>query len=235
MKIVTIIGDSLSMARSEYGITTKTSYAYLLNELLGTDYLVCNKAKRTNTIVEQTSRQCIYDDVLTTDSTYFIIQLGIVDCAPRLFSIIQSKILKYIKPKFLRDLIINFKSNHRYFFTKSFPKVFVPIDLFTEKYNYLLDTILKETNVKKIIIINIADTNENNKQRSFGFEKNINSYNKVISDLALKYKNSVHLIDMHKIVHENKIYLLEDGIHISKELHKILAELISEEINKCVN
>ncbi len=230
MKIITILGDSLSMARSEFGITYKTSYAYLLQELLGSEYHIINNAKRTNTITSQTKKQYIYDDVLTTDAEIFIVQLGIVDCSPRLFSNNQQRILQFTSNNFFTRKLIGIKSKHRRFFTKKFPKVYVTLEEFKKGYDFLIETILDKTSTKMIYLINIADTNKNNKQRSFGFDKNIILYNKIILELSNKYKNSTQVIDLNKISTENKNSLLEDGIHISKEVHFELAKKVFEEM-----
>ena len=44
-KIITILGDSLSMVRNDEGVTIRTIYPYLLNKILGNDYYVINKSK----------------------------------------------------------------------------------------------------------------------------------------------------------------------------------------------
>ena len=232
MKIITIIGDSLSMSRSENGITYKTSYAYLLQELLKTDYHIVNKAKRANTIKSQVKRQYLYDDILTTDGRIFIVQLGIVDCSPRLFSNNQQRFLQFISHLFIIRLLIKFKSKYRFFFTKHFPKVYVSPQDFKMNYNYLLETIFCKTNAEKVFIINIADTNLKNKLRSYGFEKNIESYNKILSELNRKYFDRTQIIDLNKITKNNPDYLLEDGIHITANAHREIADKIYNSILK---
>ena len=218
------------MARSEYGVSYKNLYSYRLNKLLGNDYFVINKAKRTNTIEIQTNIQNIYDDVLTTDSNIFVIHLGIVDCAPRIISLMEGKILKYFRPKFLSNFYINVKSKNRRFFTKHFPKVYVKPQEFKKKYEFLINTIIQKTNNEKIILINIADTNEGNKLKSFGFDENIRKYNTVIKNLKNRYNKNIELIDFYTLTKNNPSLLLEDGIHISNEAHNILAEEISKRI-----
>jgi len=226
-KIITILGDSLSMARDDYGILYKDSYAYLLGEILGDNYLVLNKAKRANTMITQTHFQNIYDDVLTTNSEYFIIQLGIVDCAPRIISIMEGKILKYLKPKILSDLYIKIKSRNRRFFTKYFPKTYVKPDVFVDKYDYLIRTILEKTTAKKVILVNIADTNKKNKLRSYGFDENIRKYNSFIGGLKSRYDKHIELIDLYTVTKNNPDLVIDDGIHIAQPVHKLLAEKIA--------
>jgi len=227
-KIITILGDSLSMARDDYGIFYKDTYAYLLGEIIGDNYLVLNKSKRTNMLVTQTHFQNIYDDVLTTQSEYFIIQLGIVDCSPRIISIMEGKVLKYLKPKILSDLYIKIKSRNRRFFTKHFPKTYVKPEAFVNRYDYLIQTILEKTTAKKIILVNIADTNKKNKLRSYGFDENIRKYNTFIQNLKNKYNKNVELIDLYTITKNNPDLILEDGIHIAQFAHNKLAKRIAK-------
>lgn len=227
MNIITILGDSLSMARIENGISYKDTYSYLLSEYIKKDYLVLNKSKRGNTITNQISIQNIYDDVITTNSEYFIIQIGIVDCAPRIISMKEKVILRYLFSEKIQNIYIGFKSKYRRFITRNFPKTYVSLDVFKDNYIHLIEIILKQSNVKKIVVINIADTNLKNKNRSFGFENNIISYNQVISKLQKKYKSKVELIDLFSIS-KNKNIILDDGIHIKPDAHIVLANEIKK-------
>jgi lysophospholipase L1-like esterase len=228
MKIITVLGDSLSLARSEYGIYYKNIYPYLLNERMGCDFLVLNKSKRSNTLVKQSGAQFIYDDVLTTNSNYFIIQLGIVDCSPRVVSMLEKKIIRNFLPGSLRKLYLDFKSKHRRFFTKYFPKTYFTIDIFEKKYRYLLETICSQPQVKRVIIINIADTNPTNKYRSFGFEKNILKYNEIIFNLTKKFDSKIGFVDLHSLTKENPDLLLDDGIHVTRKAQIIITTHIEK-------
>ena len=231
MNIITILGDSLSMARDNSGIGYKNTYSYLLNKNIGGSFLVLNKAKRTNTVVNQSLRQHIIDDILTTEAIYYVIQLGIVDCAPRIISIFEKRILKLIKITWITKSYIKLKSNNREFFTKYFKRTYVPIDIFEQKYRFILKTIESLPNVEKIILINIADTNQKNKSRSFNFESNILKYNKVIEQIADSNNLRIELVDLYSMTKNDPSLLLEDGIHISKKAHIKLAQKIGELLN----
>ena len=228
MNIITILGDSLSMARIENGISYKDTYSYLLSEYIKKDYLVLNKSKRGNTITNQISIQNIYDDVISTNSEYFIIQIGIVDCAPRIISMKEKVILRYLFSEKIQNIYIGFKSKYRRFITKYFPKTYVSLDAFKDNYIHLIEAILKQSNVKKIVVINIADTNLKNKNKSFGFENNIINYNKIIKHLSLLYPDKINIIDLYSLSNLNDDILLNDGIHISKYAHVILANEIEK-------
>ena len=230
MEIITILGDSLDMPRLNESILYKDTYAYKLNNMLGSDYLVINRSRRANTILEQANRQNINDDILSSESEYFIIHLGIVDCAPRLFSKKENKILSYIKPGRIARYIVKVKSHYRYFFTKNFPKVYVSLTHFKEKYNFIVDLIINKTPCKKIFIVNIAKTNKKNEKRSYNFNSNICDYNNIIYDIYEKYENYIELIDFYKMTEENPNLLLDEGIHITKKAHSILSNILYKKI-----
>ncbi|MHA8090226.1 SGNH/GDSL hydrolase family protein [Aquirufa antheringensis] len=229
-KILTILGDSLSMVRFDEDLTLWFTYPYLLMDLLGDSYHIVNRSKRGNTTVIQTNPQYLYDEVETSESNYVIIQIGICDCSPRIILKYERFILKYILNKSVRNYYLKFKSKYRYFFTKYFPKTYVNRTLFESRYRVLLDSILKLSTLEKVIIINIADTNDKNKLRSFGFENNIKDYNNIINNLISNH-SKCFLIDLYSYTENNSNFLLDDGIHINKIAHQIIASDIASIVN----
>ena len=89
---------------------------------------------------------------------------------------------------------------------------------------YLLKKICEQSDVNKVILINIADTNLENKSRSFNFEKNINNYNKIINSFSVKFANNVKILDLFSLSKIKENVLLDDGIHISRETHITIAQ-----------
>lgn len=234
MEIITILGDSLSIPRSE--VSYKNTYSFQLNELLSTKFTVVNRGRRNNTVVKQIEKENLFEDILYyKESKYFIMHLGVVDCAPRVFSQTERKLLALIRPRRIAHNIISFKSRHRYFLTKFFPKVYVSETLFRENLQLLIESIIEKTASQKIFIINIADTNERNKSRSFGFEGNIQSYNSIISEVVISNKDKIQVVDLFTFTNNNPDSLLEDGIHLSKKAHDYLANNIFNKIRKLEN
>jgi hypothetical protein len=84
--------------------------------------------------------------------------------------------------------------------------------------------------LEKVIIVNIANTNEVNKRRSFGFEKNIFDYNNIIHRL-ISTNSKCFLIDLYTYSKLNSNILLNDGIHINKNAHEIIADDIVRIVN----
>lgn len=215
-KRIVILGDSLSMPRPDDGITYNETYAYLLYDK---GYEVINRSRRANNTSIQAKTQNILDDIIFLDPTSIVIFLGITDCAPRMFTKKETLVLG-IFPNFLRKIIIGFFSKHRYFITKLRKITYVSRVNFKKNMN----TIIKHAVEKncQIILCTIPETNKTNIERSFNFKENIEMYNETIKKISNKYNLS--LVETQKCSDG----LLEDGIHITKNMH----HFIFQEIHK---
>jgi lysophospholipase L1-like esterase len=237
MKIVTIVGDSLSMVRPQNGIRYRDTYPFKLQELLGGEYHITLFSQRANTVFNE-YRKVMNDGMLYTVPDFFIFHLGIVDCSPRLFGPKEQEVVYFFSTlpifKHITSLIINFLSKHRPFFTKHFPKTYVSKENFKKSFEFITGQIRKRTNAK-IIFINIADTSDLAKNRSYGYHENITEYNKIFEDIINRNKDLCSLIDFYEVTNSeskrNK-YLLPDNHHLSIEGHKMLSELLHQNIKK---
>lgn len=224
-KRIILIGDSLLMPRPRQDLTYEDTYGYLVFKALK-DHEVIIKGKYSNDTSVQSKPNALKAEIEYLNPDIVFIQLGIVDCAPRLFSKIEKYALK-ILPSFLRQGIINFFSKRRRFFTKMFPKVYVKKESFEKNMRKILETI-------KIcgatpVIINIAKTSEENESRSFNYDNNTIEYNKTLFKLSKEYGGQ--LIDFYNIIKTEPSCQLSDGVHLSKEgNHKLADEIIS-----CIN
>lgn len=228
------------MHRSDRGVfySFRDTYPFLLQELLNSSkYHVVLRARGRNNVITQALEENLDGDVLFSDSKYIIFQLGIVDCAPRLFNLMEDRILFVLgrEPivKIFVNAVVKFKSKHRRFFTKHFPRTYVSKKEFKDKYAFILRETKNAVNPQKVFLINIADTNDKNNLRSFNFRKNILEYNKIIADLVVENKNFCELIDFFSATKEHKEFIVEDeGIHLTKSGHAYLAQIIYEKIQK---
>ncbi|MCX6764886.1 MAG: SGNH/GDSL hydrolase family protein [Candidatus Nealsonbacteria bacterium] len=239
LKIITIVGDSLSMVRSGKEIFNfyQDTYPFLLQELLWIDnYLVVLRSRIRNNVLTESLKENLEEDVLFNNSRYVVLHLGIVDCAPRAFSLMQERILYVFSQtsvlKYFSRLAWWFQSRYRRFFTKYFPKTYVSEEEFREKFSFIVREIKNKAKPKKVFVINIADTNDKNKLKSFNFEKNILNYNKIIEDLVAGNKDFCELIDLYSQTKNKKEFLWEDGIHLMKGAHDYLAQTLCEKIKK---
>ena len=109
--------------------------------------------------------------------------MGIVDCAPRIFSMKEKIIFSKIRPRFIRNKLLKFLSAHRFFITKYFKKYYTKINDFNKYYRLIIKEIIKIPQLKKIIIINISSTNKNNNNKSYNFGYQINKYNHILMNI----------------------------------------------------
>jgi lysophospholipase L1-like esterase len=241
IKIITIIGDSLSLPSSDEKITLKDTYPFKLQSMLYPDnYHVVVRSSGRNSVSTVSLRENLDRNVLYNDSEYVIFHLGIVDCAPRLFSLMQDRILYVfsITPglKTIANLIFKFQTKYRWFFTKSFPKTYVSKKEFKEKYSLILKEIREQARPKKFFLINIAETSEENKKKSYNFEKNIADYNAILSELAEENSDICELVDFFPETKRNRNFILAgEGIHLTRAGHNRLAEILYKKIKNKID
>lgn len=229
-KIITIVGDSLSMVRPDCGMALKDLFPYKLQIKLGKDYYVIVRNRRANDTETQCMQQHFNDDILYNDSRYLVIHLGIVDCAPRLISRKEYLVFRLLGINYEDNFYIRFKSKHRRFFTKHFPLQRVSKERFKSNFLKLIDLVETQTAIKKVFIINIADTNETNKLRSFNLGENIQEYNEILENIVKGSKGLSVLIDIYNESKKDKEILLEDGMHLSLKGHDFLANALNKYI-----
>lgn len=225
-EIITIIGNSLSMMRPHEGCHFIDTYPYKLDEALEKRFYIVNNSKRANTVEKQLSSMA--EDAIK-ESKYIIVQFGIVECFPRIFTNRERFIISKLPAIFSKPMI-SFTSKRSYFFTKLFKKVYVPKTVFKEKYISLVEYLYEKTNAEKVFFINISATNDYATERRFNVWNNIEEYNKIIVEIANLYGEKSEVIDVFKITKERPDYLLKDGVHLNGLCHGIIANMISSKI-----
>lgn len=218
------------MLREENNVLFKDTYGFILAKSLANKFHVVNNSKRANTVKNQCISQYFYDELVFLKANYTIIQLGIVDCAPRLISLKEKKIINYLFSKSLVNFYIKNKSRFRFFYTKYFSSSYVNIKEFKYYYERITDELLYQKQTQKIILINISDTNDTNKRKSYGFNNQILLYNEIIDKISKKDPKKISVLNLYELS-KSKGILLDDGIHITKKAHQYIAKFILEIIN----
>jgi lysophospholipase L1-like esterase len=216
MKKLVIIGDSLSMPRPDDKIQYEKTYPYLLNQALDLIYVI-NRSRRANDTQLQLESQNIADDIDYIKPDYVVIHLGIVDCAPRIFSRNESFLinkLRYGKPQ-----IIKFVSKNRKAFTRIRKIQYVPLFKYVRNMKQLIN--IAKGHTPNIFVCNIAKTNYDNEVRSYNFAKHIQTYNEKLKELVKE--ECVELIDLN--VYGSSI-LLNDGIHLNEQGNLLVFKLL---------
>lgn len=232
MKSTTIvIGDSLACPRPWEGIGLRDTYAYQLQELLGNEHYVINWSMGENSTQKATTEGFLRTYVRAAEAHYAIIQLGIVDCAPRLMSKFERLVGGVaVRLPVCRDLFkryTNLKARNRLYLTKLFPMTLVSKKVFREKYHLLISEILKWNKIKKVYLINIASPGLALVTRSYGIGNNVDSYNEIINELHQIFHDKTILIDLNSQINVNQDWITSnDGHHILMPAHDWLANTI---------
>jgi acyl-CoA thioesterase I len=222
--MIVILGDSLALMRSKEGILEKDTYAYKLQK----NYVVINKSKHGNATFKQLKK--IKKDIPKKDVCFIIIQLGIVDCSPRIFTHSQRKILSGIElfSKRIVQYYIKKKSINRYEKTKQKKIQYTKISDYKNNMQEIINFINKNTEYKKIFLINIAHPTKMIIEKNFDIKNIINKYNGILNNFKNK---KVNVIDLNSYTKQNPDGLLVDE-HISIKSHDFIVNSISNKINK---
>ena len=153
-----------------------------------------------------------------------IIQLGIVDCAPRYLkkSSVFNKIIERLPSKL---------KSFCYFFIKKLTKRSTKkADLTPKQFHHYIEAYLnrcKKTNVKKVILINICSPDETVKQKSPDLIHAIELYNKIIEEVSSAY-------DFTSIVNplnSNETDIYDDGYHPNPKGNNLVYNALKAEIS----
>lgn len=223
LKIV-ILGDSLALQRPWEGIDEKDTYAYKLTN----HGVIENKSRYANTSFKQLKK--IKSDVSDTKSDIFVIQLGIVDCCPRIFTYHQQRFLSLLNiflPKLVKYYTTK-KSENRYEKTKKRKIIFTTQDQYRNNLKKIIDTILLYNKPKKILLVNIAYPSESLEEKNYDVQNQIIQYNNILSELQ---NELISVIDIYSFTKNEPDSLLGDE-HISTKGHNYIVNSIKDYLEK---
>jgi acyl-CoA thioesterase I len=219
-----ILGDSLSLKRPWEGINEKNTYAYKLKNF----GIILNKSRHANTTFKQLKK--IKSDISETKSDVYIIQLGIVDCCPRIFTYNQHRFLSLLNiffPK-LVNFYTNKKSKNRYEKTKKQMIVFTTKSKYKQNMQKIINIILNYNDTQKIFLVNIAYPSNSLKEKNYNIENQIIEYNNILNEFQ---NERISIIDLFSFTKNNSNSLLGDE-HISEKGHNFILDSIKSYLTK---
>lgn len=228
MKNFFIIGDSLACPRPWDGIGYTDTYGAIVQRARKGNVDVINLAYSGKTSSDFASQSFSKTYVSNGSVNYLVIQLGIVDCAPRLLTFVERAIGhvcgKYAISAKVFNYYIKWKSKHRMFFTKWFPMTQVNIEDFSLNIKKIIDDFTNKNDIEKIFLINIAYPGENLISKSWGILDNIIAYNEVLTSIGSTRSDRTHLVDLFSKTNANRNWITEDdGHHVVSDAHAWLA------------
>lgn len=231
MRIV-VLGDSLCLPRitEEETIEWEDTWPKVLETHLrkldkNTEVINCGKRSRRITSILGTD---FTEDILLKKPNYVIFQIGVVDAAPRIFSLREKAFLnKRIFPWRLKQwLIAERKKQRRKIIAKdAMAKVYTSPEEFRTSLRSFSGKLISNglENIKALFIPILAhlDTME---EKSPGYSKNIELYNNILADYC-RVKSHFFLSTATPLSFNKDIFCM-DGYHLSKKGNQELAKHI---------
>lgn len=230
MKIL-IAGDSLSMSRYVDDIQFEEIYPIIV-QLNCPGVLVVNGSERSNS-----SRRIVTDNYcdeylrpLIPDCV--VIQIGIVDCAPRVFTDAEKRLLSIMGRipvvRFIANLIVKLGSMYRLPITRKRMLTTVSSEEFYKNLCDFVEEIYRINPGCQLVMINIVCPGEKIKERSYGVMSSALKYNQILEEVASNYK--AEIIDLYTFTQEHPEALLQDGYHIGKLAHRFIYDNLKKRI-----
>lgn len=218
MKIVLCNGDSLGMPRENVRFKD-TWYFNLSNSFSRNEYYFINNFKRANT----TNSLVNWDSLENYNPNIVVLQLGIVDCAPRLYKS-NSLFIKIVNraPLFIKK---NFWKVSKKIKKRSILNADVNLKKFENNIINFLDR-CEIIGVEKCIIIKIQRPSKIMIDKNPEIITAINMYNIIYDKMKKKY-DFVKLINPLKDGNDNDY--INDGYHVNNHgFAKVYESLITE-------
>ncbi len=231
-RTILVVGDSLACPRPWEGVGLQATYAFQLDLQLGGNNFVANYGASDNSSARAIQEGFLRTYVRAAGADYAIVQLGIVDCAPRLLGTFERAIgfvasrVAPLRPLF--QAYVRLKSRYRYQLTRMFPQTLVPKAQFEANLRILLTELLTHNPIKTIFLINIAYPGAILTERSYNILGNIEAYNAVIASLAQAFPGKIEIVDLHGATATRRDWITAaDGHHIVAAAHAWIAATIS--------
>jgi len=205
---ILIIGDSLAGERPD-GISKENRWPWLLQKInIRGNCINLSKGFSTSNRLRKIKIETYKNIDLV------IIQLGIVDCVPRVFSKIETQIIARI-PKIFREFILKIFKRYR---KRTSSRSYVSVGQYEENFISFINKFNK-----KIIIIKILKPGIKFNTINPMASSSINNYNLVLDKLNNLYSN-IQLVE----VPNDKVddFTLNDGYHLNEIGHKFISNEI---------
>lgn len=223
MKKLLIVGDSLSMSRHEEGVGYEQMYSSQLAISLP-GRLIVNASERANSTIRIASSSYLGEYVYPMMPDVMIIQIGIVDCLPRLFTNFQRRVVSIASrismTKGLANSYVGYMSKSRINITRKRPMSFVPITDFEKNLRHLITAVNSGKSQCKFIVIDIPCPGHGLNEKSYGADKFVCEYNDVLRSVF--YERDSKFVELYAATLDNPSLLLRDGYHISEQGHRYL-------------
>ncbi len=186
---ITVLADSLSLPRGEEGnlVSWEETWPRLLYHRLKPQYDnldIVNYGRRACTITDMLKH--FRDAVTLIEPDIVIVQVGVVDCAPRVMPIPLRKMMNVPGfPKSLRKRVIKYRSDRRQAITQKDPlaNVWTKPSQFDDSFWMLLSKLsehYENDSSTRVIVLPVLGNMQQMNDKSPGFSDNVKQYNEMI-------------------------------------------------------
>jgi lysophospholipase L1-like esterase len=224
MKRVLIAGDSLSLPRHEADVSYEQIYPIKVQLDLQRD-IVVNGSLRGNSSEGIASESYLAEFVLPLRPHHVVLQLGIVDCTPRLFTpgekLALSAMSRIPALRWFSKWIIDTASRHRPTLTRWRRHNLVKADDFDRHLRSFAEAARRANPLCEFTVVNIPCPTDIFVRNNHRVGAIIERYNDILEQLALDLRGA--LIDLHTFTRSYPTALLSDGYHLDIQAHDFLA------------
>ena len=220
-KRILIITDSVSMPRKEIPYEETWIY-YLKVQFPGYDFI--DRSSRGTTSTRLVTEGGGGIDLLETyNPDTVILQLGITECAPRLFKKpgLEYFIVSRVLPNEIKNRYIKFIKKHR---VRNPEITDVRPDVFRKNLENYFARAMKK-NIRIIVILILPPSGELLKKSPFAGQ-NIDKYNEIFKELSMLYPNVELLYPLRDV--DNIDNYMIDEVHLDSTGYRILSEQLRE-------
>lgn len=233
---ITIIGCSVAVrVRPSELFPDNNNYGVLLEKFLNNKFsnncIDVNNYGFSRATIFQINEKL--EEYITTFPDFFVLNIGVPDASTReipywyaqILNNKKNNLLKYIF-SFIHSKIIT--KNNAFFVKLRKKRPWVSEKKFSSYYEKILQTIVKETNAR-IIVLAINPTSNRVEMSIPGSRNNYIRYNKIIQKFANKY--NANFISFENLEIEK---YFPDGIHYNLNGHQFVAQKLFEIVNDTI-
>jgi len=237
MKRAVVLGDSLALPRivEEDTVRWEQTWPVLLETAMKTshdDFTVINCSTRAR-VITSLLYQDFLEHIVFKEPDVVIVQIGVVDAAPRIFSLREQKLMKMrFFPDKLRDLLIKRREKNRARITSKNPlaKVYTKPKRFQEgllAFHQKLQSEYKGR-LEKLVFLPILAHLPFMEKDSPEYGNNLRRYNDIIQSFCSKQGHG--LIKVPEDFMNTASNFCSDGYHLSFEGNKTMATAIQKHL-----
>jgi acyl-CoA thioesterase I len=235
MMRVLVAGDSLSMARHADGVGYPEIYPVRLQLAFPGD-IVINASLRGNSSEEIAAERYLVEHLRPLRPTHVVLQIGIVDCTPRLFGQREKLLLSAMDRvpgvRALSRAVIDHASRHRYAITRLRRMCQVPVDRFERSLQAFAASACDGNPQCTFSVVNIPCPTDVFVRSNYRVAEIIVQYNGILARLAGELRAG--LVDLYDYTRRNPASLLSDGYHLAVPAHDFLFDQLRSRLRHLI-